>query len=143
MDNGSRIPSSPLHWFPEFWELGRKRLRPQARLLGLSLIVGVIAGIGAIVFFSACQLVFRYSLDAVAGYHPHSPGGEPPLLGETTAALRPWLLLIIPTIGGILSGVLVFSVAPEAEGHGTDSAIAAYHYHQGQIRPRVPLVKII
>jgi CIC family chloride channel protein len=147
MDNGrtseTRIPSSPLHWFPEFWELGRKRLRPQARLLGLSLIVGVIAGIGAIVFFSACQLVFRYSLDAVAGYHPHAPGGEPPLLGETTGALRPWLLLLIPTIGGILSGLLVYSVAPEAEGHGTDSAIAAYHYHQGQIRPRVPLVKIV
>jgi CIC family chloride channel protein len=147
MDNGrtseTRIPSSPLHWFPEFWELGRKRLRPQARLLGLSLIVGVIAGIGAIVFFSACQLVFRYSLDAVAGYHPHTPGGEPPLLGETTATLRPWLLLIIPMIGGILSGFLVFSIAPEAEGHGTDSAIAAYHYHQGQIRPRVPLVKIV
>ena len=34
-------------------------------------------------------------------------------------------------------------MAPEAEGHGTDSAIAAYHYHQGQIRPRVPLVKIV
>ena len=33
--------------------------------------------------------------------------------------------------------------APEAEGHGTDSVIAAYHYHQGQIRPRVPLVKIV
>ena len=45
--------------------------------------------------------------------------------------------------GGLLSGILVFTLAPEAEGHGTDSAIAAYHYHQGQIRPRVPLVKIV
>ncbi len=42
-----------------------------------------------------------------------------------------------------MSGLLVFSIAPEAEGHGTDAAIAAYHYHQGQIRPRVPLVKIV
>ena len=46
-------------------------------------------------------------------------------------------------IGGLASGLLVFSVAPEAEGHGTDSVIAAYHYRQGQIRPRVPLVKIL
>ena len=37
----------------------------------------------------------------------------------------------------------VFTVAPEAEGHGTDSVIAAYHHPQGQIRPRVPLVKIV
>ena len=55
----------------------------------------------------------------------------------------PWLILLIPTLGGILSGVLVYTFAPEAEGHGTDSAIAAYHYHQGQIRPRVPLIKIV
>src|SRR5262249_61693819 len=72
-----------------------------------------------------------------------APAGAPPLLAETGGALRPWLLLVIPTLGGVLSGFLVFTLAPEAEGHGTDAAIAAYHYHQGRIRPRVPLVKII
>jgi CIC family chloride channel protein len=147
MDNGpeteTSIPSQPLHWFPEFWELGRKRLRPQVRLLGLSLLVGLVAGIGAIVFYLGCLIVFRYSLDALAGYHPTHPGGEHPLLGETAGPLRPWMLLIIPTIGGLLSGFFVYTLAPEAEGHGTDSAIAAYHYRQGQIRLRVPLVKIV
>jgi CIC family chloride channel protein len=145
MDDGrstTPAPSSPLHWFPEFWELGRKRLRPQVRLLGLSLVVGVIAGAGAIVFFTACQAVSHVALDAVAGYRPHSPGGEPPIFRETDSAFQPWLLLLVPTVGGILSGFLVFTIAPEAEGHGTDAAIAAYHYRQGRIRPRVPLVKI-
>ena len=146
MDNGpekeTSIPSHPLRWFPEFWELGRKRLRPQVRLLGLSLLVGFISGIGAIVFFGPVS-VFHYSLDSLAGYHPNHPGGEPPMFGETTTPLRPWLLLVIPTVGGILSGFIVYTLAPEAEGHGTDAAIAAYHYHQGQIRPRVPLVKIV
>ena len=70
----SSHPSHPLRWFPEFWELSRKRLRPQARLLGLSLVVGVVAGLGAIVFFVACQVVVHFALDAVAGYHPHAPG---------------------------------------------------------------------
>jgi CIC family chloride channel protein len=37
----------------------------------------------------------------------------------------------------------VYTLAPEAEGHGTDAAIAAYHHQQGLIRPRVPLVKIV
>jgi chloride channel protein, CIC family len=137
------VPSHPLRWFPEFWDLGRKRFRPQGRLMVLSLAVGIIAGVGAIVFFAACQIVFHYALDVGAGYHPHTPGGEPPMLGETTSTLRPWMLLIVPTVGGLLSGLLVFSVAPEAEGHGTDAAIAAYHFHQGLIRPRVPLVKIV
>jgi len=136
-------PSHPLRWLPEFWELGRRRLRSQARLMGLSMIVGVIAGTGAILFFVACQVVFHYALDLGAGYHPEPPGGEPPLLGEGSGALSPWLLLVIPALGGLASGVMVFTLAPEAEGHGTDAAIAAYHYHQGAIRPRVPLVKIV
>ena len=60
-----------------------------------------------------------------------------------THALNPWLLLLIPTVGGLLSGILVFTLAPEAEGHGTDAVISAYHNKQGQMRPRVPLVKIV
>jgi CIC family chloride channel protein len=137
------IPSHPLRWFPEFLELGRRRLKPQARLLGLSLLVGIVSGVGAIAFFTACQVVFHFALDVGAGYRPHAPGGEPPLLAESQGPLRPWLLLVIPTVGGILSGLIVFTFAPEAEGHGTDAAIAAYHYQQGEIRPRVPFVKMI
>ena len=37
----------------------------------------------------------------------------------------------------------MFTFAPEAEGHGTDAAIAAYHFHEGQIRARVPWVKLV
>jgi CIC family chloride channel protein len=65
------------------------------------------------------------------------------MFGEMAGVFRPWLLLIVPAIGGIVSGWIVFTFAPEAEGHGTDAAIASYHYHQGKIRPRVPLVKIV
>jgi len=146
MDEPTRqplIPSHPLRWFPEFWELGRKRLRGQARLMGLSLVVGVISGLGAIVFFLACQLVVYYALDAGAGYRASSPGGEPALFTETDQVLRPWLLLLIPTLGGLFSGVLIYTLAPEAEGHGTDSAIEAYHHRKGFIRARVPLIKLV
>jgi CIC family chloride channel protein len=141
--NRAPIPSHPFRWFPEFWELSRRRLRPQARLLGLSLVVGVIAGLGAIIFFTACQVVSHYALDALAGYRPSSPLGEREMFRTTTTPFMPWMLLLVPVVGGIVSGFLVYTFAPEAEGHGTDAAIAAYHYHKGVIRPRVPLVKII
>ncbi len=140
---GPPVPSHPLRWFPELWELGRKRLRPQARLLGLSLVVGVVAGVGAIVFYLACQVVVHYALDLVVGYRPSSPLGEPEVFRPTDTGFRPWLLLLVPTVGGLLSGLIVFTLAPEAEGHGTDSAIDAYHRKQGYIRPRVPAVKIV
>jgi chloride channel protein, CIC family len=135
--------STPLHWLADFSETVRRRLKPQRRLLGLALVVGVVAGLGAVIFYAAGQAVFHYTLDAVAGYHPEPTGGEVQLFQETGTPLRPWLLVVIPALGGLASGWLVFSLAPEAEGHGTDSVIAAYHNKQGDIRTRVPLVKMV
>jgi CIC family chloride channel protein len=112
-------------------------------MLALALVVGIVAGFGAITFYATCQAVSHYALDGVAGYRPHHPGGEPPLFEATGRPFRPWLLLLIPAIGGLLSGLLVFTLAPEAEGHGTDAAVAAFHYRQGHIRPRVPFVKLV
>ncbi|MGW8256089.1 MAG: chloride channel protein [Thermoguttaceae bacterium] len=132
------------HWIPEFLTLGQRHIKRQVSLLGLAVLVGIIAGLGAIVFYRMTQYVEYYSL-GYAGYHaePH-PGGETPLpLPPLDMPFRPWLLLLIPTLGGLASGIIVYSFAPEAEGHGTDAAIGAYHSPGGEIRPRVPLVKTI
>jgi CIC family chloride channel protein len=141
----SSVPLNPLHWFPEFWQIGQRRLKPQARLLGLSLVVGVIAGLGAVVFYLATRAVFHLVLEMIVGYHPGGPANEPPLLllPSSHEPFHWWMLLFIPALGGLISGFLVYTFAPEAEGHGTDSAIAAYHFKGGVIRPRVPLVKIL
>lgn len=133
-------------WFPQLFQLGSARIRSQVRLLALAGLVGIVAGVGAIAFYAATRAVEHFALGVVAGYYPEPrPGGEPSFawLPVVDHSLHVWLLLLIPTVGGLLSGVLVFTVAPEAEGHGTDSAIAAYHHRQGEIRPRVPLVKIV
>jgi CIC family chloride channel protein len=137
------VPTHPFRWFPEFWELGRKRLRAQARLLGLCLVVGVVAGLGAVVFHVACRAVSHYTLGQLAGYQPPGPANEPPVFGDSDAPFRWWMLLLVPAAGGLACGALVYTLAPEAEGHGTDAAIAAYHFGGGRIRPRVPLVKIV
>jgi chloride channel protein, CIC family len=139
------VPSHPLRWFPEFLALSQRRFRSQGRLLMASVLVGVVAGLGAVLFASACHLVIHYSLDSVAGYRPEPPAGEAilPWLHDSARSFRPWLLPVVAGLGGLLSGLIVFTFAPEAEGHGTDSVIAAYHFHAGQIRPRVPLVKLL
>ncbi len=124
-------------------ELSQSRLRSQARLLALSLVVGLAAGLGAIVFHVVCDGVAYVALDRLVGYHPPHPPGESPLFSSALETFRPWMLLLVPTLGGLLSGWLIFRLAPEAEGHGTDAAIAAFHYGQGQIRPRVPIIKIV
>jgi H+/Cl- antiporter ClcA/CBS domain-containing protein len=43
----------------------------------------------------------------------------------------------------LISGILVFVLAPEAEGHGTDAAIGAVHHDPRGIRGRVSFVKIV
>ncbi len=135
-----------MDWLPQIVRLGSNRIRGQVRILGLAALVGVVAGIGGIGFYLATRVVEHYALGVIAGYTPEPhPGGEPTLawLPAITRTLNPWLLLLIPTIGGLISGIIVFTLAPEAEGHGTDAVIDAYHNKQGQIRPRVPLVKIV
>jgi CIC family chloride channel protein len=56
---------------------------------------------------------------------------------------RPWLLPLVTALGGLLSGVIVFSLAPEAEGHGTDAALDAIHHKAARIRARIPLIKLV
>ena len=144
--NAAATPPRHVAWFPEFLQLGQRRIRTQVRLLGLAMLVGLVAGLGAIAFYVATRAVEHGALGLLAGYDPQPrPAGESPLswLPPVGHPLYPWLLLIIPTVGGLLSGLLVYTLAPEAEGHGTDAVIAAYHLHDGQIRPRVPLVKIV
>jgi chloride channel protein, CIC family len=49
----------------------------------------------------------------------------------------------VPAVGGLLSGLIVYTFAPEAEGHGTDAVVNAFHRMRGVIRARVPLIKTV
>lgn len=42
-----------------------------------------------------------------------------------------WIIPAITTFGGLLSGILVYRFAPEAEGHGTDTAVEAFQWEPG------------
>jgi CIC family chloride channel protein len=145
-DRSTDVQVSARRWWPEFLIIGQQRMRSQVRILALSMVVGIVAGIAAVVFYVATEAAAYYALDGLAGYRPKpSPGGEihfswmPP----TEHPFKPWLLVVIPTVGGLLAGLIIYTLAPEAEGHGTDSAIAAYHQRQGYMRPIVPVVKIV
>ncbi len=106
-------------------------------------LIGVIAGLGSIVFHYLCQLGVHFFMDMIAGYRPPAPAGEHHLLPPTDTSFSRWLLLLLPAAGGLFSGWLVYTFAPEAEGHGTDAAIDAYHNRGGFIRSRVPVIKTI
>ncbi len=113
-----------------------------------STLVGVLGAFAAIIFSHLVHFISSGALQELVGYNPPVPGNEAEPGAtfnlESSLFLRTrWLLLIIPTLGGLLSGWLVLRFAPEAEGHGTDAVIKAYHLNNGEIRPRVALIKTL
>nr|WP_315861449.1 chloride channel protein [Stieleria tagensis] len=118
-------------------------LHVSGRWFVLSMIVGVAVGIGAIAFYILGQLVVRYTLGEFAGYIPPSPTGERGLFEVSTTVFRPWMIVVVMTIGGLVSGMIVYRWAPEADGAGGNTVIDAFHNKRGIIRPRVPLIKMV
>ncbi len=106
-------------------------------------LIGLIAGSGSILFHFLCQIGSHFLLDQLAGYRPPAPPGEGHLFAPTQTVFNRWVLLVLPVLGGIVSGWLVYTFAPEAEGHGTDAAIDSYHNKGGFIRGRIPVIKTI
>jgi CIC family chloride channel protein len=81
-------------------------------------------------------------LGGLEGYYPPPAGSE---VIEHAAQLptRWWVVPLVPAVGGLLCGLIVYGLAPEAEGHGTDAMVNAFHRLGGRIRARVPFVKSV
>ncbi len=112
------------------------------RWLVLGTLIGAIAGFGALVFYEALVLATHVFLEVLVGYTVPTPVGEG-LHAASSGFARPWALPLVVGGGGLLAGAIVFGFAPEAEGHGTDAAIAAVHHNPRGIRFRAVVVKIV
>ncbi len=100
---------------PDFNEYLRK-------WIPLGILIGVVCGLGAIVFQTLLTLVWDISY----------------------SGFLPWfVILFVPALGGLLAGVIMERYAPETAGAGTDNVIDSLHHRGGEIRPRVAPVKIV
>ena len=114
-----------------------------SRWMFYSLLIGIVAGLGAAAFLFSLEWLKYYVLDLLGGYPMDSPAGEHLVYGMPHGVLNSWILFLAPAVGGLISGLLVYTWAPEAEGHGTDAMIDAFHNKQGEIRSRVPYIKSV
>jgi len=112
-----------------------------ARWLVFGLLVGIVAGLASSGFYYLLQLARHYSFHLFAGYATPAPAGEQLFEVGTNLVFRPLVFFLLPVFGGLISGWIVYRFAPEAEGHGTDAMIDAFHNQKGHIRTRVPFVK--
>jgi len=138
---GSRARRYPRLRFTPAGGSGFESTRSLAKWLFVSTAIGLVAGVAAITFHVAIQFVTETFLGRLVGYLPPASAGEG--VATVLPMARPWLLPVVTAVGGLLSGIIVFGLAPEAEGHGTDAAIAAIHHHEGKVRARIPPIKLV
>jgi len=92
----------------------------------IALLVGLGTGVGAV--------IFRYLINffEFVGYS---------WIPQTFPALGNLTVVIVPAVGGLLVGLLIYKYAQEAKGHGVPEVMEAVALHGGKIRPVVALVK--
>ena len=105
-------------------------------MAALAVTVGVIAGVGAVVFramisgFHNLFFLGQFSFTYDANLHtPAAPWGM--------------LVILVPVVGAMGVAFVVGTFAPEAKGHGVPEVMDAIYYRAGRIRPVVVVVKSI
>ena len=100
----------------------------------LALVVGIVTGLGAVLFRDLIGIIhnimflgqFAIHYDANV-FTPTSPWGP--------------FVILVPVIGAVGVTFLVSKFAPEAKGHGVPEVMDAIYYKNGIIRPVVAVVK--
>jgi CIC family chloride channel protein len=118
-------------------------VKRQTRLILDTLLLGVVGALSAQLFTWMLHIAASVFLVHIAGYQPPGLPEEGGVLMQVIGSHGLWLVPIVTTLGGLISGIIVFSLAPEAEGHGTDTAVKAFHQAGGFIRARVPPIKML
>ncbi len=106
------------------------RINAHTPMLLLALGVGVLAGYGSV--------LFRYAIDAVQVLFYQNSSD----FLEFYDTLSWYAIVLPPTIGGAIVGLLTSKGAPEAKGHGVPEVMEAVALRDGVIRKRVAAVKI-
>ena len=109
----------------------RAKMTEHTFMILVAIIIGVVAGFSAIGIRALIKFFSQISFP-----------GSGDLLQNIIAT--PWyLIIIIPVIGGLIVGPLIYYFAPEAKGHGVPEVMQAILLKGGKIRGRVAVVKAV
>jgi CIC family chloride channel protein len=118
--------------------------------VALGMVVGAVAGLGAIALHELLQLGAAWLLEGVAGYQPATVAADGGSVYPASPVRRGWVLPLIAGGGALVGALLVRWLAPEAASHGVDAAshgmdaaIRAVHTDPKGIRGRVALAKLV
>ncbi|MBU0679320.1 MAG: chloride channel protein [Verrucomicrobia bacterium] len=99
--------------------------------IGVAIVIGVLCGF--------CAVGFRY---LIGGVHLLLWSDWETSL-EVLQAQPVWRIVLVPAVGGLIAGPIIYFFAREAKGHGVPEVMAAVALKNGVIRPRVAFVKAL
>lgn len=111
--------------------LDKAHLTEHTFMIIIAIIIGVIAGYAAV--------GIRFLIEEFS--HLSYPGDGSVL--ENIISTPWYLVILVPTIGGLIVGPLIYFFAPEAKGHGVPEVMQAILLKGGKIRPRVAAIKAL
>ena len=119
-------------------------LQRTPRLILICVVLGVIGALGAQVFLLLLHVLDTRVLATLGGYQTIDVATA----NRMASAPEPfrhwyWWMPLSTTLGGLVAGLLIYGLAPETEGHGTDATLIAFHRNNGRMRARVPFVKTL
>ncbi len=119
-------------------------LRAIGRVVLHALAVGLAVGAGACLFYMLLAGAERALLEGLAGYEPLRSAGEHAMdFPMPRRAFSPYVIILLPALGGLGAGFVAHRLAHETSGGGGAAYIDAFHRRGGTMRKRVALVKII
>ncbi len=120
------------------------KLERTPRLILLCVVLGVIGALGAQLFLFLLHFFDSQVLARVGGYREIGvQAAHAVTLAPSLFTRWYWWLPVSTTLGGLAAGLIIYGVAPETEGHGTDATLLAFHQNNGRMRARVPFVKTL
>ena len=131
---GASTPAGTLPWAAR---TGSWLRASRGGLFVIAVVVGVGSGLGAVAFR---YLIYFFTWLATG----HVQFGQAGYVGSSHL---PWLglgfFVVIPVIGGLIYGPLIYRYAREARGHGVPEVMIAVAENGGRIRPQVSVVKAL
>nr|MDO8090873.1 chloride channel protein [Candidatus Sigynarchaeota archaeon] len=118
------LSKSMSEWREYLKKFLRELVRVRILVVLLAGLIGIVGGMSAVAFRFLTE-TFEDWFTAIPDY-----------LG--------WpFVILMPTLGGLLAGILVTRFAKEAKGHGVPEVMEAVAIKNGKIRMRVPFVKML
>lgn len=109
----------------------RAKMTEHTFMIIVAVFIGILGGFGAIAVRAMIKIFTELSFPG--------PGS---ILNNIESL--PWIwILLIPALGGLIVGPIIYLFAKEAKGHGVPEVMQSIIMKGGKIRPRVAFVKAI